>query len=168
VQRWFPHLPEEVYEIWLKERIEGNGWPPKGGSWTSILAGKSSNFWHKLRWEKQELELAGLQFGSATQLTIKGLRLSLFFGVKNNYSGIYRSKERASDILNYIKRNSSLPGVMIFVLDQDVYDAVEGCHRLAVYFHLKQALQPVVWPIPRHRRTVVNQQRPRRLTTTTK
>ncbi|MGC1320917.1 MAG: hypothetical protein WA849_01920, partial [Candidatus Udaeobacter sp.] len=49
----FPLMPEEVFELWLDERIESNGWPPSGDRWRGALCELSTTTWSAMEWEKK-------------------------------------------------------------------------------------------------------------------
>jgi hypothetical protein len=70
---FFPKMPEQLFSLWLDERIEANGWPPTTARWQQVLCFKSLRFWQGLNWKKGELDLAQAQLGRCVERIINSL-----------------------------------------------------------------------------------------------
>ena len=134
-RRMFPDMPEEVFE-WFKGRIEANGWPAVGVDWRGALRKKSIEYWQQLVWRKQEVELGYERLTGATQNIIKLLYEAHFLS-KPNFFSREHGREKIVDILKYVGENNALPSNLIFLKENHLYEIVDGCHRLTVFFALK-------------------------------
>jgi hypothetical protein len=132
-RRWFPKMPEELFSLWFDERIEVNGWPPTSRAWHQVLCYKTLQFWQNLNWKKREFDLAGVQFGAETLRVVNGLIRSNMLGETNELTQIRDSSLRTVSIMDFVQKNKRLPGTLIFIEDNRVFEIVEGCHRLAIF-----------------------------------
>lgn len=130
----FPNMPEEVFE-WFVERIRVLGWPPVSDRWHSALRHKSLNYWQKLKWRKCQLEINRDHLTQETIDIINRLFYAVFKGISDPVSEyVGDSAPRIRKMLLYIKDNRRLPGSLIFLEHDGVYDVVDGCHRLTAFY----------------------------------
>ncbi|MDZ4178921.1 MAG: hypothetical protein U1E29_06785 [Coriobacteriia bacterium] len=133
---FFPSIPQDVRE-WLDERASYLGWPPAGDEWYGVLRGLSLATWQRLEWERRVVALDPATLTGDTKLIVSGLYDAVFDGVQNEYSGLGCSQQKIAEIIEYVRANNELPGVLIFLEGDDgLLDVVDGCHRLALYFAL--------------------------------
>ena len=52
-RKTFPSFPNQVFELWLDDRVREKGWPPQGIEWWSFLAGESIEYWQALTWSRE-------------------------------------------------------------------------------------------------------------------
>lgn len=131
----FPLMPEGVFECWLDERIQSNGWPPSGSRWNGALRGRPISWWQQLSWSRELVELRYDLLAPGTQKIIQGLHDANIRGIRNEYSRyLDDSRERMRSILVYVQKTGGLPPGLVFIENENCLDVVEGCHRLAVYF----------------------------------
>ena len=128
-----------VVSSWLSERASYLSWPPAGRDWFGVLRGRSVAEWQALRWETRliALDFAGLT--SESRRVVAGLANANFRGVQNEYSTLECSPQKLAEIGHYIRANRRLPGDLIFLEDEGLLEIVDGCHRLALFFMLKEA-----------------------------
>ncbi len=134
----FPGMPEVVL-AWLTERASYLRWPPAGREWFGVLRGRSVTEWQALRWETRPLLLDFASLTSESQRVVTGLANANFCGVKNEYSELECSGSKLAEIACFIRENHRLPGDLIFIDDDGLLEIVDGCHRLTLFFMLKQA-----------------------------
>lgn len=135
-----PLMPEAVFKLWLDGRIEANGWPPDGATWSNALRGFPLSFWKHIQWSFDSLELRYESFTDRSQSLIKNLIDATFFDVDNSvreYLGD-DSKIRAGKILGFIRAEQRLPGTLVVIEEGGRYELVDGCHRCATYFEAKR------------------------------
>lgn len=138
-RRLLPQMPEEIFQLWLDGRIEANGWPPVGDVWDAALRHRSFQIWQRLQWRKELLHLDLIRMHPATVEIVQSLSQAYFDGMPNSYSAyLGDSRPRFTSIMNHVQRHRQLPSVLIFLADDSLYDVVDGCHRLALFFRLRR------------------------------
>ena len=131
----FPLMPEEVFRLWMDERIESNGWPPDTGTWEAALRFRSVGYWQKLHWQKKGVLLIPESLSGETRRIIRSLYQGVFSGIpteETRYVG--DSRERITGTMRYIAQHGRLPSCLIFLEEDGVYEIVDGCHRLTAFF----------------------------------
>ena len=127
----FPSFPEEVFTLWLEDRIRSNGWPPCGLEWLGFLFGESIAFWQKLHWEERIMtlgvgDLAPRSLALSTQIVEAGI------GRKNWMTDyIPNTAERFLSCVQFIRDNNSVPGKILLLASPDGYEVIDGNHRIA-------------------------------------
>ena len=56
-RRALPNVPAQIFETWLDDCIERNGWPPKGPAWEGILLKRPLSFWRNVNWRQEALSV---------------------------------------------------------------------------------------------------------------
>lgn len=138
-RQMFPNIPEEVFTLWFDGRIESNGWPPTAPIWQHTLRYRSPEYWATLKWKTQEIKLEFEKFTEPAKGIITGLIEAVFLKTPNVYSAPeFDSNSKISKIISYIKENNVLPNPLIFLLEGNFYEIVDGSHRLATFFAMRQ------------------------------
>lgn len=131
-------MPEEIFTLWLDNRIRTNGWPPVTSEWRGFLRELPFQFWQLLEWQKCQVDLRFEDFTPAAQYIFNGLVSANLFGQHNAFSNYLQdSKPRMSSIYAYIEQNRALPSTLILIEKGHSLEIVDGCHRLATFFYLK-------------------------------
>jgi hypothetical protein len=133
------NMPEEIFDLWFDGRIEANGWPPGRGVWEGALREKPITYWQSLVWSKQTVVPRFTNLTAPTQRIITELTLASFHNTSTDvgrYMG-KQSKDKLSRIFDYVQTYRKLPNPLIFLLDGSLFEIVDGCHRLALFFHLR-------------------------------
>ena len=132
-------MPEEVFRLWLDQRIENNGWPPVGPTWENVLRQIPFNRWQRLSWRETTLDLRVANVTLATSAVLESLKAAIFYRQNNEYSEMsIESRRKTGDILVFIHKNQRLPSKLIFVETSFGYELVDGCHRLATFICLSE------------------------------
>jgi hypothetical protein len=134
----FPGMPE-VVSAWLAERASYLHWPPAGREWFGVLRGRSVAEWQALRWERRPMSLNFASLTRESRRVITALANANFCGVQNEYTTLECSGPKFAEIGCFIRENHRLPGDLIFLDDDGLLEIVDGCHRLTLFFMLKQA-----------------------------
>lgn|GEM_PF-1377939 len=136
----FPNIPEEIFTLWLDDRIEANGWPPITSVWDAAFRYKDLRFWHRLDWSKRTIKLDLQDFTRLSQEIINKLIEANFLGRPNDLSACMgdASRRKLKSILEYMTLNQTLPGSIILFRDGHLYEIVDGSHRLAAFFLFSQ------------------------------
>jgi len=133
-----PKVPEEVFDLWLNQRIENNGWPPVGPTWHKVLGRMPLQDWQQLTWRKATVNLDSAPFTSNTQAILNGLIGANFHGELDEYTKMLaHSQRKIMNISRYMAAHRKLPSKLIFVVRQDGLELIDGFHRLATYFFRK-------------------------------
>jgi TPR repeat protein len=135
VRRLLPQMPEEIFQLWLDGRIEANGWPPFGSIWENTLRNHPLLVWQRFQWKKEMLRLNLDNLSPATLEIVCGLARAYSDNSHNTYTRyVGDSHERFASIENYMRQHRQLPSTLVFLSDKSIFDVVDGCHRLAVFF----------------------------------
>ncbi len=134
-RQFFPNMPEEIFTLWLNERIINNGWPPNRDIWKGTLRYHPLDFWKTLKWEKRKVKLDIDKFTESAKGIINGLIGAVYFNIHNAYSDpALNSKAKILRITKYVKENKILPKPPILLQEGDLFEIVDGSHRLVVFF----------------------------------
>ena len=125
-------IPREVRQMWLYERIQTAGWPPRGDRWRALLRWHTTNQWSQFTWAKEEIDLSAVTFSEDSMLMLQGLAEARFQRVKNSYYGIENSDERMTRILSHINETRRLPQSIVLIAGRS-WKIVDGSHRLTAY-----------------------------------
>ena len=139
-RKLFPKIPEEIFTLWLDERIETNGWPIERTFWKGALRSKPIPYWTELEWRKTSIKIDYSLLTVNSQKIIDGLFAANFEGEMNEYHEIVSelgSQKRFKKIGEYIKKNGKLPNPLIFIYENGKYEIIDGCHRLTLFLLLK-------------------------------
>jgi hypothetical protein len=139
VRSLFPRMPREVFDLWLIDRIKTNGWPPAGKEWAGFLCEHSIEYWQRLSWTKQAVDLASQQIAHPSSLAVANLAQAFRTRTPNvvtSYVG--DSFERFTRMNHYVHQHGQLPGDVILIEEMPgSYNVVDGCHRMAVFLVTK-------------------------------
>jgi hypothetical protein len=139
----FPNYPEEIFHLWLDDRIRSNGWPPIGSEWDGFLFGKSISDWQTFTWHQEylfltECDLTETSFSLVLQITDAGVN-----GTNNLVSNYIPDViERFNSCVEYIRSNNSTPGKILLLRCGRVYHVVDGNHRVAALLALQSQTSP--------------------------
>lgn len=136
-RQFLPNMPEEIFTLWFDGRIKSNGWPPNSRIWQGALRYRPLHYWRTLQWEKQRVKLDFEKFTESAKGIVTGLIGAVFNNILNAYSDpALDSKSKIFNVLEYVKENNILPKPLIFLQEDNLYEIVDGSHRLAVFFAL--------------------------------
>jgi hypothetical protein len=128
----FSNMPEEMFLLWLDDRIRSNGWPPNGPEWEGFLFGLSVEYWQQLKWELKAVQLSTQNLCHSSQQMV----FHIIDACVNNNNNIMVQyipsiRERFQGILQYIAQNQEVPKPLIFLQLGGCYEIVDGSHRLS-------------------------------------
>ena len=131
----FDNFPEEIFELWLDDRIKAKGWPPSGLEWRSFLYDKSIEYWQDVTWKKAKITFSFKDFSDISQKTITDLIDTNVYGINNKFTYYIKdSKPRFTSCFNFIQKNKKLPNTVLLLKEQNFYHIVDGNHRLSALF----------------------------------
>jgi hypothetical protein len=131
-------MPEEIFQLWLDDRIRTSRWPPVTVEWQGFLRQLPFRYWQILEWQQCEVDLRFEHFTSSARNIFDGLVSANIFGVQNEFSSYLQdSKSRIQSIYAYIQEFRALPSTLILLDLGQQLEIVDGCHRLATFFYLK-------------------------------
>jgi len=91
-----------------------------------------------LQWKKEILHLNLGKLSPETVEIVCALARAYSDNVHNAYTRyVGDSHERFASIENYMRQHRQLPSTLVFISDRSIFDVVDGCHRLAVFFSLR-------------------------------
>lgn len=127
----FPSFPEEVFTLWLEDRIRSNGWPPCGPEWLGFLFGESITFWQNLHWEERTMTLGVADLAPRSKMLVSQI-FEAGIGRKNLMADyIPNTAERFLSCVQFICDNNSVPGKILLLASHDGYEVIDGNHRIA-------------------------------------
>jgi len=131
-RRDLPHIPQEVFELWLDERIRAHGWPPLGDAWERTLAGLSVDHLRSLRWVKDYVALRPADLAPRSlEHAVRILDADIHGRQNAETAAIPDSARRFAAIWEFISSAARLPAPLVLVSTFDGYEVVEGNHRIA-------------------------------------
>ena len=144
----FPNFPEEVFTLWLDDRIKQNGWPPEGIEWQGFLFGKSPDYWKSLEWNKQFVSLRPEGMASKSLMLVMQI-IEAGRGTKNLLSTyIPNTSERFKSALSFIKEHATTPGTPLLLSTEDGIEVVDGNHRVAALLAVQNQLPAGTTELP--------------------
>ena len=148
-RRTFPGYPEEVFRLWLDDRIKANGWPPAGIEWQGFLFGHGISFWQSITWHRQNVSLTANDLSRESFRAIHQIVDAGANGTRNPMSMyIPNTVERFKSSLEYIKSNGSTPKTILLLDTPEGYDIVDGTHRVAALLAIQSCIDPPLQPSP--------------------
>lgn len=139
VRKTFPLFPEEVFQLWLDDRVRQNGWPPSGFEWQGFLFGMPITYWQQLKWTKQLVILNTYNLSETANTTANQIIEVSVFNMQNIISTyIPNTRKRFISILRYAQKYQRLPEPIILLQRDDLFDVVEGNHRVSVLLTLQK------------------------------
>jgi len=141
----FPNFPDEVFTLWLEDRVKQSGWPPEGIEWQGFLFGQSPEYWKSLQWSKLTLTvspelMASKSFSLAMHIIEAGK------GTKSILSAyIPNTADRFKSALSFVTENATTPGTPLLLLAQDGIEVIDGNHRIAALLAV-QSHMPIGTP----------------------
>lgn len=134
------NCPEEVFTLWLDDRILMNGWPPSGTEWCGFLRGYSLEYWKNLKWVKRSTSLSYDLLSFASQEIVDSLLEANLYDRPNHISEyVPNSKKRYAMALKYIMEQRALPGPVILLNEGQSFEIVDGCHRISALVALQRS-----------------------------
>lgn len=139
---YFNNYPEEIFTLWLDDRIKHKGWPPNGIEWEGFLFGRTPKYWKDIRWRKQKVKLRPNILGSRSQDLVEAVIETNVYGMRNSLSDyLPETKAKFSRIVKYVLTNHELPSTLVLLKVGDVFEIVDGCHRVSVLLSLRYILK---------------------------
>ncbi|RRR98863.1 hypothetical protein EIP75_23875 [Aquabacterium soli] len=133
-----PSVPDEVFALWLNDRIRQNGWPPEGDEWEGFLFGESLHFWSQLKWSKRRVSLTAEALSLASRRTAMLLYEASVLKQENIMSHyIPNTRERFASVMAYAIEHQALPSTIVLLERNGRFDVIEGNHRVAVLLGLQ-------------------------------
>lgn len=139
IRRLVPNMPDEVWQ-WFSDRIDANGWPPVGATWRGALRNRPFSCWQQLDWRLDTIQLDAALMHPKTLQIVNGLTSAHFLHISNEYSAMTDSPDRLASITDYVNEYGCLPSPLIFLVDGDMHELVDGCHRMTVYAAMRRNL----------------------------
>jgi len=133
------NIPEEIFQLWLDDRIKSRGWPPLGINWHGYLLGHPLSFWQETKWSKEFIKINYDSIADISKNILDDLMDSFNTGrVTLTTMFVGDSIPRMNNINKYISETNKLPGgPIIVILNNGLLEIVEGNHRVAVLLALQ-------------------------------
>ena len=140
---FFPHMPGEVFDTWLRPIIAEHGWPFAAVTdafpnrfWSDLFLGYPLSVWAYFRWSRHDSEVAGIPFPEQTTEILR--TLLAFFRGDDSYGLFYASRDRTriASALEYIREHRRLPGVLVGVFTPAGFQLADGLHRVTAFLTL--------------------------------
>lgn len=124
------NFPDEVLEEWVFGHY-GRKWPPVDVSDCGpVFLSKSLEFWKKVKWGSQVVDIAGLDLSSSED-AIFAIYSNFVFDPEDPKSIFEDIKgERYIKILSYILEYGVCPGYICLLNEDGKYTIADGHHRI--------------------------------------
>lgn len=133
-------MPEEVFSLWLDDRIKHCGWPPRGIEWQGFLLGEDLPYWRRLDWTKEAFPLTLDKLGASSIRLAALIYEACVLGRDNIISSyIPDGRERFQRLTRYVLDHGRLPAPLVLLDRSGVVDVVDGNHRTALVLGLQMA-----------------------------
>ena len=141
IQKDLPHFPDEVIKDWLLLFANNYGWPPKNKKWESILFLKTVEFWKKIEWKKQKIDLSEIDFSQETTGILEDMKNAHIFNQSNAYTdtiNLENGQRRYLRACKYIIQNGKFPKPICLLFEDCQYSIVDGNHRFFAWYYVLQ------------------------------
>ena len=142
-RKFFPNMPDEVFEMWLEPIAEDYGWPfqdssdsIKGTKWSGIFGNYDLNFWTTIEWSRIEIEIYPELF---TDITCRHLIAIIDCCVESAFTitaNLLDTKDRFRACAEFISTNGTIPKPIVAVVRSRKVEIVDGNHRIAALLHV--------------------------------
>jgi len=134
-----PNVPEEVFSLWLDERIDVLGWDPLHPRWQGLFRNRPIAYWRNLPWHKLDIPLQINQLNPECQGILSQLLAGLA-GLPSQVTAVTgNSPARVGSILRYMQTHGTWPNSIILVTEGTFYLVADGFHRLAAFVRIQSA-----------------------------
>jgi len=142
---FFPHVPDEMFDMWLAPLIQEIGWPFSdlnasllGSRWELLLSQIPLSTWYQLNWELSKIEIVKIKsnFNVATLDGIESIINHCAFGLDTPVANLPNTKERFRAIADYIRIHKTIPKPVVLIYRSRRVEIMDGCHRFASLFHV--------------------------------
>lgn len=134
-------VPEEVFSLWLDERIGVLGWSPQHSRWQGLLRNRPLAYWQHLCWTKCQVPMQSNYLNPECRWILNQLLAGLS-GLPSIVTAVTgNSPARVESILQYMKVNGTWPNSIILVNEGLHYLVADGFHRLAAFSALQSSPQ---------------------------
>lgn len=136
-----PNFPDEVFTSWIDKCIRKSGWPPIGIEWDGFLLGRPVSYWQRIEWKYLEVHLSWPLLGPRSRFTTKCLIDAHVNDLPNLVSAyVQDSRTRFLYIMKYALDNGTVPGPLVLVEENNLFEIAEGNHRVAVIIALQSSM----------------------------
>ena len=133
-REFFGDMPEEVFVLWLYERIRTNGWPPSGNEWQGFLFGHTMQFWQNLTWSRERVFISEGRLAEKSAALVEQVIEANLLGRLNLIARyLPDTKQRFASIVDYIKVHRDLPKPLVLLDAGGRFEVIDGCHRISAY-----------------------------------
>ena len=144
----FPHMPDELFDMWIKPEITSHGWPFGGDetivsnpTWAKYLRDLGPHFWRGVHWNLVHPSFVGIPI---EERAIKVARMLSEVGRKFVETGVAEatlvpnSPQKVAALADVTKSNERLPKPLVCLVQGNEWWLMDGHHRLGALFLLNQ------------------------------
>jgi hypothetical protein len=142
----FPHMPDELFDMWIKPEIASRGWPFRGDetivsdpAWAKYLRNHGPHFWRAVRWNRVSQSFVGIPIEKrAKDLTNKLACFAREFAETGfTPPGLIKgSLPKILALADVTNANGEIPKPLVCLVQGDEWWLMDGHHRLAALFLL--------------------------------
>lgn len=135
----FSNFPEEVFTLWLDEKIRDLGWPPQGSQWDRVLLYYPILYWRKLKWAQQVLPIRFDRLGPLSRKIVNGLMETNVLNKRNQFTdSVKNTRERFDAVFKTVIEERQIPGTPVLLDDDGHYEILDGEHRVSAMCAMRQ------------------------------
>lgn len=135
IKKDLPNFPDEIIRDWIAPYYEKHGWPPQG-NWNGVLFMEPYEFWQKVEWKKESLDLTKILYSEEWTEVFKDMYSGYmkkpeetFFGRTMGQNGVNRWLNAARHLLE----TGIFPKPICLLCKDGKYSVVDGNHRFVAW-----------------------------------
>lgn len=144
----FPHMPDELFNMWIRPHIEFSGWPFRGDetvvsdpAWAKYLRNHPPSFWRGVQWRFTSQAFIGVvieqrAINVAYQLSEFG-RQFIETGTAVR-TPVKDSPKKVAAIATVLEKEMKFPKPLVCLVQGNEWWLMDGHHRLAAMFMQKE------------------------------
>jgi hypothetical protein len=142
-REFFPHMPDEVFEMWLAPFIQQIGWPftkitddLSGTRWSILLKDIPLHVWNQLIWSRVDVEFSKINFAAFNKLAFEDIIGHCVHGRSTATANLPNTKERFRACAEFIRVHQTIPKPIAVMSRNNKIEVIDGIHRIAALLHV--------------------------------
>ena len=142
----FPHMPDEVFDMWIQPHIDISGWPFRGDetvasdpAWAKYLCNLSPHFWGGVTWNRVSQAFVTVPLEERAKHIARHLaklgRKFVETGIAEPTS-VKDSPQRVAALASVTNASGQFPKPLVCLVQRDRWLMMDGHHRLGAAFML--------------------------------
>ncbi len=143
IKKDLPNFPDDIIKDWIEPYYEKHGWPPVE-NWNGVLFTENFEFWQKVEWRKEFLDLSTIPYSEEWSKVFKEMFDGYTKKPEETYFGMTMGESGRNRWLNaarYLLETGMFPKPICLLLKEGKYAVVDGNHRFVAWHFLMRVNQ---------------------------